>query len=322
LALVLVLLSGLGPVFAWRRTTAANLRRSLRVPTGAGLVTLVVLVAAGGVARRPAALAMFCLAAFVLAVVGQEFWRGVGARRAVSGESPPVALTALVRRNRRRYGGYLVHLGVAILFVGVAASSAFQHARDVRLAPGQSARVGGYEITYVRPTSRLASEKISLGAVLDVRRHGRHVATLRPTRGYYPSLDQAGLGTIGRFFDGQATSEVGLKAGLRGDLWTAVEPDLTPLQPFIDTADRRFANAGPNLQGFLIAAIVRRYQDDPPPATFRLIASPLVTWIWLGALVVAAGGLVALWPAPLRLPVRVRRASAAPVAGEPERASA
>ena len=322
LALMLVLLAGIGPVIAWRATSAANLARSFGFPVGVATGLLVVLVAAG--VGRPAALAMFCLGAFVAAAVAQEFWRGVGARRAVSGESPSVALAALVRRNRRRYGGYVVHLGIAVLFVGVAASSAFQHARDVRLSPGQSARVGGYDVTYVRPTSRLVGEKISLGAVLDVRRHGRHVATLRPTRGYYPSLDQPGLGAIGRYFDGQATSEVGLKAGPTQDLWTAVEPDLGPLQRFIAAADRRFSNASPDLQGFIIAAIVQRYQDAPPPATFRLIASPLVTWIWIGALIVMAGGIIALWPAPLSLRARARsaRAAAPAVSGEPERASA
>ena len=77
---------------------------------------------------------MFGLAAFVLAAVGQEFWRGVRARRAMSREARAAARwCSLVRRNRRRYGGYLVHVGVSVLFVGVAASSAFQAARDVAL---------------------------------------------------------------------------------------------------------------------------------------------------------------------------------------------
>ena len=78
------------------------------------------------------ALPMFGLAAFVLAAVGQEFWRGMRARRAMSSDSVPRAVVSLVQRNRRRYGGYLVHVGVSVLFVGVAASSAFQDARDVR----------------------------------------------------------------------------------------------------------------------------------------------------------------------------------------------
>ena len=89
LALVLVLLSGLGPMLAWRRATAANLWRVLLIPVGVSAAALVALLAFGGVARRPLALIMFCLAAFVLAVVGQELWRGVRARRAMADESVP-----------------------------------------------------------------------------------------------------------------------------------------------------------------------------------------------------------------------------------------
>ncbi|MEA2134369.1 MAG: cytochrome c-type biosis protein CcmF, partial [Solirubrobacteraceae bacterium] len=150
LSLVLVLLSGIGPVIAWRRATAANLRRNLARPAAVGVLALLVLVLAG-VSGSVAALLMFSLAAFVFAAVGQELWRGVRARRAMSSDSVPRALVSLVQRNRRRYGGYLVHVGVAVLFAGVAASSAFQDARDVELQVGQSAKVGGYELTYVRP---------------------------------------------------------------------------------------------------------------------------------------------------------------------------
>ena len=108
-----------------------------------------------------------------LAAVGQEVARGVRVRRAVSHERVPVALVAVVRRNRRRYGGYLVHVGMAVLFVGVAGSTAFQHMRDARLVPGQSARLDGYDVRYVRATGQLSAEKISLGAVLEVRARRR-----------------------------------------------------------------------------------------------------------------------------------------------------
>jgi cytochrome c-type biogenesis protein CcmF len=318
LALVLVLLAGIGPVIAWRRATAANLWRTFRVPLGVLAATLVVLLATGA-GEHPAALVMFCCSAFVLAAVGQEFWTGTRARRDMTGEPAPVALAALVRRNRRRYGGYVVHAGMAILFVGVAASSAFQANRDLRLSPGQTARVGGYDITYVRPTTRLESEKVSLGAVLDVRRDGKRVGTLRPTRGYFPSTDPT-AGPAGRFFDGQATSEVGLRAGLRRDLWTAVEPDLQSLEPVIQQADKRFADADPGLQAVLIAAIAERYRTRTPPATFRIVASPLVSWIWIGALVVICGALIALWPAPVAARRRARAGYAARVARELGRA--
>ncbi|MDX6706703.1 MAG: cytochrome c-type biosis protein CcmF, partial [Solirubrobacteraceae bacterium] len=206
LAIVLVLLSGIGPVIAWRRATPSNARRNFVVP---GLVALCAgaLLAAFGAADKPLALAMFVCGAFVVGSVGQEFWRGVGVRRAMTGQGPLGALVSLVARNRRRYGGYLVHVGMAVLFIGVAASTAFNAARDIRMAPGQSVRVGGYDFTYVKPTSAISTtsggelEKISFGAVVDVRRDGTKITTLRPERGYFPSRDPS-LGPIGRFFEG------------------------------------------------------------------------------------------------------------------------
>jgi cytochrome c-type biogenesis protein CcmF len=98
LALVLVLLSGVGPVIAWRRATLTNARRNFLVPLTAALSTLIVLLLTG-VREKPLAFAMFCCAAFALASVGQEFWRGVRVRRAMANEAPPLALFA------HRYGG-------------------------------------------------------------------------------------------------------------------------------------------------------------------------------------------------------------------------
>jgi cytochrome c-type biogenesis protein CcmF len=332
LALVLVLLSGLGPVMAWRRATAANLRRVLAVPVAAAAVTFVVLLSAGDVARRPLALAMFCLAAFALAVVVQEFWRGVRARRAMSDDSVPRALVSLVRRNRRRYGGYLVHAGIAVLFVGVAASTAFQDVRDVRLAPGERARVAGYDITYVRPTARLdvapngSLEKIDLGAVLRVRRGDGEPIALHPERSYFPSSDPS-LGAVSRYFEGEATSEVGLRSGLRRDLWTVVSPDIRPLIRIARRGDEVFRQAASLPRGERAVALgetlrrmVGRYGSETAPATFRVLVSPLVTWLWLGALIVFAGGLVALWPAPAGARSRARAGYAARVARELGRA--
>jgi cytochrome c-type biogenesis protein CcmF len=207
-----------------------------------------------------------------------------------------------------------VHVGVALLLTGVAASSAFQHVRDVRLKPGQSARVGDYDVHYVRATSGLDNEKVSLGAVLDVSKGGHHVATLEPSRGYYPTLDPS-LGPIGRYFNGDSTSEVGLKAGPTRDVWTAVQPDLSSFEKAIAEADKRFANVGPGAQGLILTAMAARYEDSPPPANFRMIVSPLVEWVWIGGGIAALGGLLALWPG-VRLrrrwavprPVRLRRA--------------
>jgi cytochrome c-type biogenesis protein CcmF len=322
LALVLVLLSGLGPVMAWRRTTAANLRHVLLVPGAVTAGVLVVLLVAA-VPRRPAALLMLCLAAFVLAVVAQELTRGVRARRAMSRESVPLALVSLVRRNRRRYGGYTVHVGIAVLFVGIAASTAFRDTNDVRLAPGGSARVGGYDIEYVRPTGRLdvapngELEKIDLGAELRVRRGDAAPAIVRTQRSYFPS-NNSSLGALSRYFEGEATSEVGLRSGLRRDFWAVVSPDIATLEGIIRRGDAVFkrANSLPADEraaalGEALRRLVAAYRDEGRPATFRVLVSPLVTWIWLGSLIVFAGGLIALWPAPARVRARVRAGSAA-----------
>jgi cytochrome c-type biogenesis protein CcmF len=310
LALVLTLLSGLGPVLAWRRATAANLRRALQWPAAATAVVLVALLAAGGVAQRPKALTMFCLATFVLAVAAQEFARGVRARRAMSRESVPRALVALVGRNRRRYGGYTVHVGIALLFVGVAASTAFQDARDVVLPVGGSTRIGGYELTYVRPTGEidLASngslEKIDLGAMLRVRRGDGDPRTLHPERSYFPANDP-NTGAISRYFAGEATSEVGLDTGLRRDLWTVVSPEISDLLTIAERGDRVFEQVRSlpveerqAALGEALRRMVELYGSQRAPVRFRVLVSPMVTWIWLGALIVFAGGLVALWPAP------------------------
>jgi cytochrome c-type biogenesis protein CcmF len=305
LALVLVLLSGIGPVIAWRKASLRGLAHNLAGPLTAGLGVPILLLALG-VSGHASALIMFGCGAFALTAVGQEFWRGAGARRAMTGDAPPTALLALVRRNRRRYGGYVVHAGMAVLFIGVAASSAFAHQRDARLSPGQTTKVGGYDVRYVKPTFDVAHDKrdtgsiVSLGAVLDVSKNGKHVTTLNPSRGYYPSVDVAQDGPVGRFYKGESTSEVGLRAGLRRDLWTAIEPDTSRIERLADVADRKFSDATPRLSLFIAGTLAAGYAKHPPPATFRVIDSPLVTWIWLGGLIVVAGALIALWPAGLR----------------------
>jgi cytochrome c-type biogenesis protein CcmF len=230
----------------------------------------------------------------------------------MSHESPHRALFSLVRRNRRRYGGYLIHVGVAVLFVGVAASSTFQHNRDVQLVPGQSASMGGgYTVKYVAPTASVASDPkgtgslLDLGAVLDVSRGGHHVTTLRPSAGYYPVMDPT-QGPVGQLIGGEAVSHIGLHAGLRRDIWTAVQPNLSALRPMINRANQVVPSDRPDLALWALWAIAKNYRTHPPAAEFRLINSPLVTWIWLGGMIVLGGGLLTLWPTadPVRRRVR------------------
>jgi cytochrome c-type biogenesis protein CcmF len=324
LALVLVLLAGVGPVLAWRRFTPAALWRVLSIPVAVAGATLVLLLALTDAADSPTSLAMFCLVAFVLAVVSQELWRGTAARRTMTGERWPRALARLTGRNRRRYGGYLVHAGIAVLFLGVAASSAFLSQRDVRLSPGQTFKTGGYTVTYKKATAKLGGDSagtgapISFGAVLDVRKDGKHFV-MRPSRNFYSTADPS-LGTISRFFEGEATSEVDVRWGLTRDLWLAVRPDIGSLEKPIREADAKFADSPGDVQALIVAALAERYRRDPPPAAFRAIASPLVVWIWIGGGIVLLGALVAAWPSPEARLRRVRSLYSARLGRELSRA--
>jgi cytochrome c-type biogenesis protein CcmF len=329
LALILVLLSGIGPIIAWRRVTVANLRRSFAFPAAVAVLTLVLLLTAvSGVGSHTFALLMFCFAAFALASVAQEFVRGVQARRAMTAEAAPVALVSLVRRNRRRYGGYTVHAGLAVLLIGVAASQSFQHSRYATMKPGQSANIDGYTIRYARPTATPSPEKISFGAVLDVAKNGHHVTTLHTSYGLYPSQDPS-LGVVGRFFNsGSVESRIGLDAGFTHDIWTVVNVgNATPLQGDITKGDQKFAAAMASvsklpaaqqqgelntlfaLRDRLVTELTQRFVSHPWPVQFLLIVSPLVTWLWLGGIIVAFGGLIALWPIPVLARRRVRSAA-------------
>ena len=307
LALVLVLLSGIGPVLAWRRVTWRSLERVLVLPLAVAPGD------AGGAGAAHRRRGQHARAADVHAggVRARGGGPGVRPRRVGAAhddrEPLPRALVRLAGRNRRRYGGYLVHAGVAVLFLGVAASSAFVDQRDVRLRPGQTFTVDGYQVTYRRATASLGGDAagtgapISLGAVLDVREGGKRF-TLRPTRNYYSTQDPT-RGPISRFFEGEATSEVDVRWGLRKDFWLAVRPDLSALDAAIRKGDKEFAGSPPDVQALVIAALAQRYRRDPPPAAFRAVVSPLVVWIWIGGGIAVLGALVALWPSPeARLP--------------------
>jgi len=337
-AFAIVALTGIGPLIPWRRATVRNLRRNLAVPLAAAAVALVALALVPGVLDEPKAWAFAGIVAFVVAGVAQELWRGTRARRVMAQEPAPMALVSLIRRNRRRYGGYIVHAGFAVLLLGVAISSSFERSKDVSMQPGDRTSIAGYDVRYVRATTRTGSEKIVFGAVLEVRKDGRHVATLTTTRGFYPSQDPS-LGIVGRFFNGEAESEVGLRAGLGRDIWVVVAPDLLPLQRIIEEGDRTFAAAmrsvardgadvdGEALQQLFalrdqaIAGVARRWVTRPWPADFRLIVSPMATWIWIGAIITLAGGAIALWPAPAGGRRKVTAAYAARLARDLARSS-
>jgi cytochrome c-type biogenesis protein CcmF len=252
-----------------------------------------------------------------------------------------VALYSMVRRSRRRYGGYIVHVGIAVLFIGVAASSTFQHEQQLSLRVGQSVRVGAYTMKYVRASGSVVTDPnhtgatMTLGAVLRVTRGGHYVTTLRPSAGYYPAAQILPGQVVAGLISGDAVDQVGLQSSWRRDLWAAIKPLGTTLPAIgaplpeaglVAQADALVPATDSTVKQLglayyvLLPAIVRHYVNFPPPASFTLIASPLVMWIWIGGLIVLLGGLTAIWPSPAALRSRVRARYLARVAQELGRA--
>jgi cytochrome c-type biogenesis protein CcmF len=328
LAILLVLFTGIGPLLAWRRVSWATAKRVFLVPTVVAAIAGVVLAVFSDAGSKPWALALFTFATFALVGLSQEFWRGAAARRSLKGGSMASALVGVVSRNRRRYGGYIVHIGIAVLLIGIAASSSFQTKRDIDLRPGESAVVDGRKVTYVRPTAKVDKLAFTAGAVLRIAK-GDESSTLHPTRNFYRPTGAAG-GGISSYFAGESDSNIGLEAGLGSDLWTANNPDISGVKRHARAADEGFAKCvrgGPGVpsQCRAVGALMRAALADPrlratglarieqlqlatakqiaagyvsegAPVTFRVIVNPLVTWMWIGGLIALSGALIGLWP--------------------------
>ena len=185
----LLLLMGIAPLAAWRHSTAATLGRAIWKPA---LFSLLVLVAVliGGI-RQPAALLGFWLAAFVSSVTLYEFWRGALARHHKSGESLPVALWRLAGRNRRRYGGYVIHLGVVLMAIGIIGIEVFQTETQGTISQGQRLSLGRYAISYDSlATFDTPDGRNVARAVITVYKDNQPIGELHPRRDYYYESQQ------------------------------------------------------------------------------------------------------------------------------------
>jgi cytochrome c-type biogenesis protein CcmF len=187
--LPLVLLMGIGPLVAWRRASLRALGRSLVWPAGVALVAGVVLALVGA-RSNPAALVGYTFAAFVLAAIVLEFVRGTRARRAIAGESWPAAFAGLVGRNRRRYGGYVVHAAIVVLLIGAAGIGGFGTTSEAKLAPGQTIRAGDYALTYLASGERRGANAVEARAQFSVERGDDDLGIVSAGRNRYLAEQQ------------------------------------------------------------------------------------------------------------------------------------
>ena len=256
LGLLLLGLTGIGPLIAWRKASPANLKRQFAGPVLAGALTLAALLAAG--IRDFYALIALGLAGFVAGTIAQEFHRGVRARRRMHGEPAPLALARLVGRNRRRYGGYLVHVGVLVYFVAFS-GMAFRREMEATLKPGESVELASpfghsYRLTHIGISQYEALNRIVSAATVEISKDGKRVGLMTSEKRQH--VDSFKRPTF------EPSTEVGIRSGLQEDLYIV------------------FAGA----------------VGGTEQAVYRFTINPLVWWVWFGGFVLVFGGIVTMWP--------------------------
>ena len=180
--LAIVFLMGVGPLLPWRRATVRNVLWTLRYPLGVAASSSVVLAVVG--VREPVALLALAVVALAVTGIVHEWVRGTRSRHR-KGESYPVAWVRLLAANRPRYGGYVVHLAIATLAVGVIGSSFYSVQRDFTLNPGEAASLGGYSFRYVGFSESAHPDRDEVTAQFDLYDGERYLGGMRARRTFY-----------------------------------------------------------------------------------------------------------------------------------------
>ena len=281
LGLLLLALTGIGPLIAWRRASIANLRRQFTWPVVAGVGAVVALVALG--MHNMYALVTYLLSGFVFGTIIQEFVKGIGARRRMYQENLAMASLRLVVRNRRRYGGYIVHFGVVVMFCGFA-GKIFTRDTVADVKTGET-------ITAVDPyghTWTFTSQGISrfealnrnvLSVAFDVSRDGKRMGILTSEKRQH--VNSLGEPTF------EPSTEVGILEAPKQDVYLV------------------FTNA-----------------EDSSTASVHITFNPLVFWVWFGGIVMAFGGLIVMWPQAERRARQEGYVARMPAKHQPELAGA
>jgi cytochrome c-type biogenesis protein CcmF len=256
IGLALLALTGIGPLIAWRTASPGHLRRQFLAPGFVALATAAVLVAVR-LSDTYAGVAL-ALAAFVTATIAQEFIRGVGARHRLHGEGYALAFARLVGRNRRRYGGYIVHLGIVTYFVAFT-GLAFKTELEASLKPGESVTMRspyGEELrfTHLGVSQYEALNRFVSAASVEVTRGGKRLGILTSEKRQH--VDSFGRPSF------EPSTEAAIRSDLRQDLYV------------------------------VFAGSVAGTEE----AVYKFTINPLVVWVWIGGAILVLGGIVTMWP--------------------------
>jgi cytochrome c-type biogenesis protein CcmF len=245
LFLSLVFLMGVGPLIAWRRASLENLKRNFLWPVALGVVAAAAAFALG--VRSLLAALTFATTVFVAVTIAVDFTRATRARLRL-GESILPAMGGLLLRHNRRYGGFVVHLGILIIALGVMGSHAWSVQTETTLHRGESAELAGYRFRFDGLTAVEESNHFKVVGAFTVS-NGKVLGVLRPAKKFYPQ-EQAPI------------AYVDYRLGLREDLYL----------------------------------VLGDFARDGSQATIKLQVNRLVSWIWIGGLVLTLGALLAILP--------------------------
>ncbi len=256
IGLALLALTGIGPLIAWRKASPRNLQRQFLVPVGAGLATATILLAIG-FSDFYAGMTLV-LGAFVVGTVAQEFVRGTGARHRLHGEGYPLAFSRLIGRNRRRYGGYIVHLAIVTYFVGFT-GMAFQREMEASLRPGESIEMRSpyghtYTLTHLGISQYEQMNRFVSAASVEVSKNGTRLGVMTSEKRQH--VDSFGRPSF------EPSTEPAVRYTLREDLY------------------------------FVFAGSI----EGTEKAVYRFTITPLVTLIWIGGGILVLGGIITMWP--------------------------
>jgi cytochrome c-type biogenesis protein CcmF len=272
LGLVLVSLTGIGPLLAWRKTTGAELWRVVLVPGAAACAMLVSHVVLGPSIGFPpvvssdaiydtltgrvlaniygaAPVVSTTLCVFVLVGHLQEFWRGTRVRMRNAKENVAVALVELVTRAKRRHGGYLVHMGLVAMYFGFT-GAAYDTEKEAALRPGESLQVRNFSVRYDQSRMEVNPNRRMIFTDMTVFEDGRPVGRISPAKFIYSKPQ------------GTATTEVAIRTRLGEDVY----------------------------------AIMNTVNPETKLGTFRVIVRPFVAWIWVGGLLMILGTALGMAP--------------------------
>jgi cytochrome c-type biogenesis protein CcmF len=256
LGLLLLALTGIGPLIAWRRASTANLKRQFAMPVAVGVASVVVLLALG--MRHFYAIVFYGIAAFVATTITLEFVKGIGARRRMYSEGLFAASTRLVIRNRRRYGGYIVHFGVVVMFAAFAGMFFKKDYTEVELKQGETyAATDPFGDTWTFTSQGMSRYRTlnreATAITLETARNGKPMGFMVAEKRQH--FDATGATTF------EPSTEVAINEMARQDVYVF-------------------------FSGLL----------DAETAVLHIHFNPLVVWVWMGGFIMAFGGIIVMWP--------------------------